>query len=265
MKADYAIKKYPRTPHLQGSRLQVEDEDLSQRRFAEIDGKHVVLEEKIDGANCAVSFNESGELLLQSRGHYLTGGQRERHYNLLKQWGAVQKEVLHAVLGDRYIMYGEWMYAKHSVFYDRLPHYFMEFDVFDRERGIFLDTPSRRNLLKNLPICSVPVLAEGIFQSRDEILNYLGDSKYISENHTANLRAEATRLGLNADRIVRETDSSRMMEGIYIKVEENGEVTDRMKYVRNTFLQTESTPQGNWLDRPIIPNILSRPLTELFI
>ncbi|MCM1110226.1 MAG: RNA ligase family protein [Clostridium sp.] len=259
------IIKYPRTPHIQGSRLQAGDEDLSQRRFSEIVGRHVVLEEKIDGANSAISFTDDGELRLQSRGHFLTGGNREKHYDLLKQWAAVQQDKLYSVLGSRYIMYGEWMYAKHSIFYDRLPHYFMEFDVLDRETGKFLDTPSRHELLKDLPICSVPVLASRTFISSDEILGYLGDSRYISEDHIANLRAEAERLGLDADRIVRETDSSRMMEGIYIKVEENGEVVDRMKFVRNSFLQTEATPQGNWLDRPIIPNLITRTLDELFI
>lgn len=259
------IIKYPRTPHIQGSRLQVGDEDMSQRRFAEIAGRNVVLEEKIDGANSAISFTDDGELHLQSRGHFLTGSSREKHYDLLKQWAAVQRDRLYAVLGSRYIMYGEWMYAKHSIFYDRLPHYFMEFDVLDRETGKFLDTPSRHELLKDLPIHSVPVLASGMFNSRDEILGYLGDSKYISKDHIANLRREAERLGLDADRIVRETDSSRTMEGIYIKVEENGEVVDRMKFVRNSFLQTETTPQGNWLDRPIIPNLITHTLDELFI
>ena len=65
------IIKYPRTPHLQGSRLQPGDEDLSQRPFSDIAGRHVVLEEKIDGANCAISFSQDGELRLQSRGHFL--------------------------------------------------------------------------------------------------------------------------------------------------------------------------------------------------
>lgn len=259
------IIKYPRTAHIQGSRLQPGDEDLSQRRFSEIAGRHVVLEEKIDGANSAISFTGDGELRLQSRGHFLMGGNREKHYDLLKQWAAVQRDKFYAVLGCRYIMYGEWMYAKHSIFYDLLPHYFMEFDVLDRENGKFLDTPSRHELLKDLPVCYVPVLASGVFSSREEILKYLGDSKYISENHIANLHAEAVGLGLDADRICRETDASRTMEGIYIKVEENGEVVDRMKYVRTSFLQTEATPQGNWLDRAIIPNLITRPLTDLFI
>ena len=265
MKLEDIIIKYPRTPHIQGSRLQPGDEDLRQRPFADIVGKHVVLEEKIDGANTAVSFTDEGELRLQSRGHFLTGGYRERHYNLLKQWGAVHKERLYGVLGHRYIMYGEWMYAKHTIYYDLLPHYFMEFDVLDRETGKFLDTPSTHELLKALPVCSVPVLSSGSFNSMDEVLRFLSDSCYISENHIEHLREDALRLGLDADRVCRETDAARTMEGIYIKVEENGEVVDRMKYVRASFLQTVEESQSHWLDRPIIPNRITKAINDLFL
>jgi len=265
MEFEDIIIKYPRTPHLQGSRLQPGDEDLSQRPFSDIAGRNVVLEEKIDGANSAISFSESGDLRLQSRGHFLTGGYRERHYDLLKQWAAVQQEKLYKVLGRRYIMYGEWMYAKHSIYYDLLPHYFMEFDVLNRETGKFLDTPSRHELLKNLPVSHVPVLASGVFKNMEEILKHLGDSNYISDKHIEHLREDAERLHLDADQICRETDAARTMEGIYIKVEENGEVVDRMKYVRTSFLQTVETPQTQWLDRPIVPNRIKCSISELFI
>ena len=265
MEFEDIIIKYPRTPHLQGSRLQPGDEDLSQRPFSDIAGRNVVLEEKIDGANSAISFSEDGELRLQSRGHFLTGGYRERHYDLLKQWAAVQQEKLYKVLGRRYIMYGEWMYAKHSIYYDLLPHYFMEFDVLDRETGMFLDTPSRHELLKNLPVSHVPVLASGIFKNMEEILKHLGDSNYISDKHLEHLREDAERLHLDTDQICRETDAARTMEGIYIKVEENGDVVDRMKYVRTSFLQTVETPQTQWLDRSIVPNRIKCSISELFI
>lgn len=259
------IIKYPRTPHIQGSRLQPGDEDLRQRPFSDIAGRNVVLEEKIDGANSAISFTNEGELRLQSRGHYLTGGYRERHYDLMKQWGAVHKDRLYGVLGHRYIMYGEWMYAKHSIYYDMLPHYFLEFDVLDRETGKFLDTPSRHHLLQDLPICSVPVLATGSFHSCDEILQFLGNSNYISVHHIDHLREDAEKLGLDVERICRETDASRRMEGIYIKVEENGEVVDRMKYVRASFLQTVEESESHWLDRPIVPNRITKKIEDLFV
>ena len=265
MKREDIIIKYPRTPHIQGSRLQPGDEDLRQRRFSEIAGRHLVLEEKIDGANSAISFTDDGDLRLQSRGHFLTGGGREKHYDLLKQWSAVHKDRLYEVLGNRYIMYGEWMYAKHTIYYDMLPNYFMEFDILDRETDRFLDTPSRHALISGLPVCSCPVLASGVFSKVEDIVAYLGDSNYISANHIDHLREEAERLGLDADRICRETDVSRTMEGIYIKVEEGGEVVDRMKYVRASFLQTVEESQSHWLDRPIVPNCLTVPIAELFV
>ncbi len=262
---DYKIIKYPRTPHIEGSRLQPGDEDLSQVPFENIAGRHIVVEEKIDGANSAVSFDDCGTLLLQSRGHYLTGGYREKHYDLLKQWAGAHRNALWEVLGCRYVMYGEWMYAKHSIFYDRLPHYFMEFDILDRETGRFLDTPSRHALIAGLPVASVPVLHTGALKSKDALLKFLGHSNYISDKHIENLRAAARREGQDEDRICRETDASTDMEGLYIKIEENGEVVDRVKFVRRSFLQTVEQSGSHWLERPIIPNQITCGVDELFL
>lgn len=259
------IHKYPRTPHLEGSRLQPGDEDLSQVPFSYIQGKHLVVEEKIDGANTAISFSPEGELLLQSRGHYLTGGYRERHYNLMKQWAGIHQDAFFEVLGARYIMYGEWLYAKHTVYYDALPHYFLEFDILDRKAGIFLDTHTRREMLKDLPVISVPVLAEGEFQNKDDLIALLGKSNYITENKLETLRRTSRRLGLDEERQARQTDPSDTMEGLYIKIEEDGRVVDRMKYVRASFTQTVEASQTHWLDRPIVPNGLRLPVEYLYL
>lgn len=260
----FEIRKYPRTPHIEGSRLQPGDEDLSQVPFSAIAGKNLVIEEKCDGANSAISFDENGELLLQSRGHYLTGGYRERHYNFMKQWAMVHKAAFYEALGKRYIMYGEWMYAKHTVYYDALPHYFLEFDILDRETGIFLDTPSRHELIKELPVVSVPVLGTGVYQSKEEMLKLLGKSNYVTGNQRENLYQAAVKLGLDAERNCKETELSGFMEGLYIKVEENGKVVDRMKYVRAAFLQCVGFSESHWIDKPIIPNRLAVPTETLF-
>lgn len=258
MDTDYSIIKYPRTPHLEGSRLQPGDEDLSQIPFETIKGKRIVIEEKVDGANSAVSFDPQGNLLLQSRGHYLTGGYREKHYDLFKSWANEHRYEFYEVLGCRYVMYGEWLYAKHTVYYDALPAYFLEFDILDRETDRFLDTPSRHELIKDLPVFSVPVLAKGCFDKREKVISYLGRSNYITDEHIEHLRNESTELGLDVERQLRETDASDLMEGLYIKVEENGCVVDRMKYVRASFLQTVDASETHWLQRPIVPNLLRK-------
>lgn len=259
------IRKYPRTPHIEGSRLQPGDEDLRQIPFETIAGKHLVVEEKCDGANCAVSFGEDGKLLLQSRGHYLTGGYRERHFNLMKQWATVHRDTFYELLGKRYIMYGEWMYAKHTVFYDALPHYFIEFDILDRETDRFLDTASRRKMLDGMPVVSAPVLGEGVFTSRDQLLDLLGKSAYISGNQRQNLYRSAEELGLDPERACAETELSGTMEGLYIKAEGDGQVLARMKFVRAAFLQCVDFSEKHWIDKPIIPNQLALPAESLFV
>lgn len=258
------IHKYPRTPHLEGSRLQPGDEDLNQVPFDVIKNRHIIIEEKCDGANSAISFGSNGELLLQSRGHYLTGGYRERHYDLLKQWALIHRDTLFQQLGNKYIMYGEWMYAKHTVFYDALPHYFLEFDILDREKEVFLDTPSRHVMLKNLPVVSVPVLGSGYYKTEAEILKLLKQSTFVTDNQRENLRAITEKLGLDSERYCNETDLSGMMEGLYIKVEENGAVVDRMKYVRSAFFQCVDFTETNWINKPIVPNRLSVPFESIF-
>lgn len=263
MNIDYKIIKYPRTPHIEGSRLQPGDEDMSQVPFETIAGRNIVVEEKVDGANSAISFDNNGELLLQSRGHYLTGGNREKHYNFFKLWANVHKDEFYSVLGSRYIMYGEWLYAKHTVYYDALPHYFLEFDILDRENDIFLDTSSRKVMIDSLPVCSVPVLYKGMLQTKEQLLKLLGSSNFITDRHIENLREASASLGLDIELQCRETDASNLMEGLYIKVEENGAVADRIKYVRASFLQTVDASETHWLQRPILPNKLFGSIDSL--
>ena len=57
--------------------------------------------------------------------------------------------------------------------------------------------------------------------------------------------------------MLRETDPSDKMEGLYIKAEESNKVAERFKYVRADFLTTVLDSGSHWLRRPIVPNILS--------
>ncbi|GAA3219539.1 RNA ligase family protein [Actinocorallia longicatena] len=225
------LLKYPRTRHLRGSRLQPGDEDLAAAPFREIAGRFLVVEEKLDGANCGISFGPDGELLLQSRGHYLTGGPRERQFAPLKAWASAVRHRLWPVLGERHVMYGEWLYARHTVRYDALPHYFCEFDVYDREEGVFLSTAARRELLDGLPVTPVPVLHEGPLPSLDALTALLGRSLY----------------------------SSEPAEGLYVKVEDGRETVGRFKWVRSSFLTEILDSGSHWADRPIEPNGLADP------
>ncbi|GAA2599644.1 RNA ligase family protein [Dactylosporangium fulvum] len=252
------LRKFPRTPHLQGSRLQPGDHDLAQVPFGELAGRFLVVEEKLDGANAAISFDAGGTLLLQSRGHYLTGGPREKQFAPFKAWAAGVQYELRPILQDRYIVYGEWLYAKHTVFYDALPHYFCEFDVYDRVTGTFLATARRRELLAGLPICSVPVLFEGPVADLPALTKFVGPSTCRTGGWRDALREAAVAGGADPDQVVRETDMSEEMEGLYVKTEDPETVLGRYKWVRPSFHAAILDSGSHWQDRPIVANRVRR-------
>jgi hypothetical protein len=248
------ILKYPRTQHIQGSRLQPGDEDLDSVPFSQIAGRHLVVEEKMDGGNAGISFSQDGTLLLQSRGHYLSGGPRERHFALFKQWASANLRDLHDILGTRYVLYGEWLYAKHTVYYDALPHYFMEFDIYDREHAVFLSTERRHEMLAGSDVVSVAVLRSGPATTLESLRALIGPSLFKTSRWREALRETALVRGLDAARVLRESDSTDLMEGLYLKVEEDGVVKERYKFVRADFLTTILDAGVHWLERPIVPN-----------
>jgi hypothetical protein len=220
-------------------------------------GQHLVVEEKLDGANAGLSFDADGKLLLQSRGHYLTGGAREKHFDLFKQWAHAHASALRERLGRRHVMYGEWLYAKHTIFYDALPSHFLEFDILDLDEDVFLSTDARHTLLEGTGVRSVPVLAKSSFRRLDDLSALVGRSLYKSDVWREQLDASAATRKLDLERVRRETDPTDLMEGLYVKAEHEGRVVGRYKWVRATFLTQVIDSGSHWLSRPIIPNLVS--------
>src|SRR5258708_20774341 len=71
------MHKYPRTQHIEGSGIQKGDEDLDTVPLREFAGRHLVVEEKMDGANSAISFSTGGRPQFQNPGHSFRGGGRQ--------------------------------------------------------------------------------------------------------------------------------------------------------------------------------------------
>ncbi|MFY2564928.1 RNA ligase family protein [Achromobacter ruhlandii] len=256
--------RYPRTPHLEGSRLQEGDHGHDHVPYRDLRGLRLVVEEKLDGANTGISFSPTGDLLLQSRGHYLVGGGRERQFNFIKAWAQAHAGWLLQRLEDRYVMYGETLSKKHSVFYDALPHHFFEFDVLDRRTGAFLSTEARRELLAGGPVLSVPVLYDGLAPAR------LADLKALlrpSLAKTARWRdafeATVRREGLDLALAWRQCDKSDLSEGLYIKVEADGRTLGRYKWVRADFVQAILAADKHHSEQPYVPNQLA-PGVDLY-
>src|SRR5690606_8447222 len=88
------------------------------------------IEEKVDGANLGISFDECGAIRFQNRGNWLQG-RLTGQWKGLRGWAARHLSSLRDRLPPDHVLFGEWCYAKHTVPYDRLPDWFVGFDVYD--------------------------------------------------------------------------------------------------------------------------------------
>lgn len=261
------LLKYPRTQHLSGSGKSGDD-ILETIPYEDIFQKYLVIEEKIDGSNTGISFNSDCDLFLQCRGHFLGKGRDWPEFDQFKVWANTWKDYLFDILEDRYIMYGEWMGTFHSVFYNALPHFFMEFDIWDKREKCFLSTERRHKIVQsaNIPLFSVRVIKEGKFDSKEDILSSIGKSEFVSNDSPAALEALLKKFRLSEDeiKILLKLNKEQLMEGLYIKWEEDGIVKGRYKFVRPIFVQTILDYGKHWLDRQSIPNSLS-PTANMFV
>jgi len=230
--------KYPRTPHLFGSRGTDDDKhlgDAESTRFLEDDS--LIVEEKLDGTNVGIHFSTHGEMALQCRGHLITEGMHPQ-YDLFKQWAAVKRPVLERMLEDRFILFGEWLHAKHSVHYRKLTHYFHEFDLYNKQAGTFLDLEHRLTLLEGTGLHTVPVLHRGSLD-RKRLSDLIGRSQFDAEFDNPSIG---------------QTDD--LMEGLYLRTEAKGIVTGRAKFVRPEFVEKIKQSE-HWQHQSLVPNRLA--------
>ena len=77
--------KYPRTPHLFGSKGTDDDKHLGPRESAAfVADPSLIVEEKLDGTNVGIHFTTRGRMVLQCRGHEITEGMHPQ-YDLFKR------------------------------------------------------------------------------------------------------------------------------------------------------------------------------------
>jgi hypothetical protein len=230
--------KYPRTPHLFGSRGTDDDKHLGEAESSRfIADQSLIVEEKLDGTNVGIHFGDAGELVLQCRGHLITEGMHPQ-YDLFKQWAAVKRFVLEERLETRFILFGEWLYARHSILYRRLPHFFFEFDIYDKEDELFLSLERRLALLEGTGIHTVPVLHTGKLK-REQLGDLIGPTPF--DAHFENP-------------LTKRTDN--LMEGLYLRAEANGAVSGRAKFVRPEFVE-KIKQSTHWQHQALVPNQLA--------
>lgn len=221
--------RFPHTPHLAwlGPGQPRDDKVLSQQEIEDLLSGEVIIEEKIDGANIGFSLNDEGDLLVQSRGGYFTPQTAHRQFQPLWNWLDYRREDLCDMLWSNLVLFGEWCYAKHSIYYDALPDWFLGFDIYDKESKRFWDTSERDYVLQQYGLHSVPRLVRGHFSLSDltTLLTVLKQSQV----------------------------GSGPMEGIIVRKEDANYTVARGKLVRAEFTQAID---AHWSRQPIVPNKL---------
>lgn len=189
------------------------------------------VQEKLDAANVGVSWNDEAPIL-RNRDHVLQKGYSKIKTPAKQQFVPAWNWV-HAHEGDirsiadaldsQVTVYGEWMWATHSMMYDRLPDWFMAYDIWSVNANKFVCPEVVVRILGNTDIRYIP--SELVtFNDVNEIVEY-------SE------RASAYRSGIR--------------EGIVLKTAANGYCDKVYKVVNRHFVRRD-----DFNDVPMVKNKL---------
>jgi hypothetical protein len=206
--------KYPKIRHLPGSKMSRGDKRLSEGEVEFLLSSPVHISEKVDGAIVAIGVeNEIPQLF--KRGGSVTNRDHIQ-FAEFKTWAYCN---MHRIINipTEWRIYGEWLSIKHTIAYDRLPDYFIAFDIL---------TPNG-------------------FLKYSQVLEYLHEwDFYIPVQYDIELE--------NVEDFVTSTFSTYsttdIMEGVVVRDLEN---TLRGKWVRENFIQGEhwsaGEPQRNYI------------------
>ncbi|KAK7686531.1 hypothetical protein QCA50_010130 [Cerrena zonata] len=229
--------KFPRTEHLINLGAVTEDDlvsNLSNLSLDSRDHSHVVITEKVDGANMGFSLSEDrSRIVIQNRSHYVNSASHVQ-FKKLDLWVETHREGLFKVLNrdsyfpQRYILFGEWLAATHSIAYNKLPDLFMAFDLYDRTTAQWADRHTLSSILNDTNIAVVPVLYEGSMLSEAELCAMVQRESHFTDGR---------------------------LEGVYVKLERDGKVVRRGKIVRGDFI----TGNEHWTRGQISFNRLVDP------
>jgi hypothetical protein len=214
---------FPRTPHLVdlggGTR---DDKVLSVAQRRDMLSGDLVVEEKVDGANVGIALVD-GLLTIRNRSAMLgENGAIHPQFHSLFGWVAEHAEALTEALADGSTLFGEWLYARHSLGYSRLPDWFLAFDVRMID-GSFLTVADRDRLCAAVGATPVRRLAVGRF-TLDALTMLIG---------TPSLYRDGP------------------IEGIVLRQERDGRLVRRAKIVDPSFV---AGIEGHWTRRAIERN-----------
>jgi hypothetical protein len=157
--------KFPSIPHLPWSPHASNREDLILSSDVHFLGMDVVVTEKLDGENTTLYSD------------YFHARSVNKPHHASQNWvKALHGSIAHFIPNGMRIC-GENIYAKHSIFYDRLSTYFYVFGIF--YQGEYLSWKGVTEWAGLLGLSMVPVLYEGLWTERKKIEDlYTGISSF---------------------------------------------------------------------------------------
>lgn len=159
--------KYPRTPHLPTSPGFTADDIRSARVALPLLTGEVVVTEKLDGENTYMS-----QSVIHARSGERTTSHPSRHY-VTALWGRIAH-----LIPRHIVLFGENLYAKHSIGYTALPDYFVLFAAVNEFNGLVLDWQATGTLADKLGLFLAPVLYRGNWNERAIAATFTGVSQF---------------------------------------------------------------------------------------
>ncbi len=152
--------KYPKTLHLPGSNCTDDDKFTTLDPFI---GVPIVITEKMDGEN--TTLYSDGYVHARS-----VDGKSHPSQSWVRNWWSSKVAQILTIDKD-YRVCGENLYAKHGIFYEDLPDYFLGFSVWEGSRCCPWEFTQQ--YFKTYGIQSVPVLMQGTFQTHAEFRRFI--------------------------------------------------------------------------------------------
>ena len=145
--------KYPRTYHLPWSPGRTRDDRVMSNTEQLVNAKEVVITEKMDGENTTLYSDYIHSRSIDSERHPSQSWVRNF-------WAKMRWEI-----PDGWRLCGENLYAKHSIYYNNLPGYFLLFSVWN-EKNECLSWKDTVEIATMLRIPLIPILYIGPYDKR---------------------------------------------------------------------------------------------------
>jgi len=137
--------KYPRTYHCPTSE-NLQNDDRKIETMDTLWGRSVVITEKLDGENYSLHSDRVHARSEEGEFHPWQS-------TVKAMWGGIRH-----LIPDHIQICGENIYAKHSIYYDRLNAFYYVFNVIDKERNVFLSVDECLTWCERLGLEYVPIL-----------------------------------------------------------------------------------------------------------